>query len=226
MGNYSIELDELSALGAPRYLMFAEGPSEVGLINSYLTTIDAKSNVIRVLCFRGASKMSSFITTFIKTVIPSQTELAAIEGIGLIADSETDPSARIDSVIQCAKLLGFDGEGKELRNNYRCKKHNRRFAFSFSPGQTVRGRIEDLVVKEISSDGLFDCINDFYSCIEFAINSTFNSKALVQMYISAKTNSSVAGVKFACENGLFDVTNDAYQGHRATIDFSFKWIST
>jgi hypothetical protein len=218
MANYFIELGELKTLGIPPILFFAEGPSEVGLINSYLTRLGADEHSIKILCFKGASKMPSFVRTFLKTIAPSQSELATIEGIGLIADSETDPSARIDSVIQCAKLFGFDGGGKELRERFRCKKGDRRFAFSLSPGEKVTGRIEDLVIDEVRKNELFGCIELSVPCIEATTGRGLDRKALVQMYISAMANTSISGVKYAFENGIFDVSDDVYQHHRATID--------
>ena len=114
-------------------VFFAEGEAEVGLLEACLMSVQANPDTTTILCFKGIAKMRGNAETFVKFLAPRQEDLNRIVGVGLIANSESDPDSRIDAIIECAKAFGFKRCGRDLRDRGMHEHGGRRFAFRCRP---------------------------------------------------------------------------------------------
>lgn len=213
---YFIDGFDLRAKPETIHLLLAEGPSEVGFMTRYLSQIDADVASTSIICFKGVSRIVGHTRTIVKLLGPGTVE--RLRGIGIMADSDTNPEGRIDTVIDCAKAFGFPRSGKDLHDTGKHEQEGRVFAYSLSPSRSREGSIEDLILDEVISDPMTACISDSCNCIASVSGLEVNKKAKVQMFISAKMNSSMAGVQHAFAAGLFDVNHEVWHEHRKMID--------
>jgi hypothetical protein len=215
-------LEAFSLDGKPKAtrVFLAEGKSEVGFIEKYLSRLNVDPLTTAVLCFRGLSRTHGHSQTLAKLLAKSPGGgLERIKGIGLMADADTNPNARVDLVIECAKAFGFEKSANSLRSSARYEHQGRRFSFALSPGLNQQGNIETCIVSEIGPTPLFACVQAGVPCFERAIGQTLTDKAKVQMFISAKSNGSMAGVQNAFEASYFDVEHAVYDASRAMIRY-------
>ena len=162
--------------------------------------------------------MSGHTKTIVKFINPQM--LQQLQAIGVIADCENEPKGRIDFIIECARAFGFDKSGSDLSKTGRHVVGNRKFALSVSPAPGRKGRIETLILEEISENGTMKCISKSFDCISKANKGrAVDEKAQVQMFISASMNNSMAGIRQAFLAKVLDVTNKAYKAHFDMVRF-------
>jgi hypothetical protein len=199
-------------------LFLAEGLSEVGFLESALALRGADDNLVTILCFQGIDRMAAHARSIVKFIAPEVLE--KLVGIGLIADSESDPSARLAAIIDCAKAFSFPKCAADLLATGKHVDGDRKFAASLSPALSKQGRIETLILDEISPTATMQCILASLPCIVAANNQrSVDQKAQVQMYISAAINNSMAGIRQAFLASLFKVTHPTYATHLTMVDF-------
>jgi hypothetical protein len=218
MAEYFVEGFDLNKKKATNILFLAEGLPEVGFLEAALKLRKASADTTTILCFRGIDKMGRHANTIVKFIDPQTVQ--ALQGVGIIADSENSPKGRIDSVIECAKSFLFPKCAADLKVTGRHTDGNRKFAVSLSPALDQQGRIETLILQEISPKETMKCICASFECISKANNGRdVDDKAKVQMYISAVMNNSMAGIRQGFSGGLFSVVDKAYSAHLAMVDF-------
>jgi hypothetical protein len=143
-----------------------------------------------------------------------------LEAIGVIADCDNSPNGRLDTIVNCGKAFGFESCRNDLFASGRHVDGNRRLGVSLSPRLGIEGRIEGLILREKAEDETMKCVSQSLECISNANGRRpVDEKAQVQMFISAVTNSSMAGIRQAFGAGTFDVTHTAYAEHLALVDF-------
>ena len=204
----------LESKPATTHLFLAEGEAEVGLIEAYLTSIAAPEPATTILCFAGVNRIAPQSAELAKFISKSPDKIV---GIGLLADADDNPQGRVDVTINVAKSFGFK-KGGALNTNSVSVEDGRTFAFFISPGPNQNGRIEDTILGEIGASQLFGCVGAAFPCIEEQTGAPVNSKASVQMFISARMNNSMAGILHAFRAAVFDVQHEAYAGPRTMID--------
>jgi hypothetical protein len=214
---YFINERDINKKPRTTHLFLAEGEAEVGLIESCLKSLGTDPETCTILCFKGVNKMKGRAETFVKFLVPGIGDITNLRGVGLIADSDTNPSGRIDTVIECAKAFGFSRSGTDLRERGVHQDGNRVFAFSLSPSNLTQGRIEDIILQEVSNTPIMQCISNSLPCLGNATGTNIDTKAQVQMYISAKSNNSMAGLRHAFAAGMFDIQHPAYAVHMQTV---------
>ncbi len=126
--------------------------------------------------------------------------------------------ARTGLVIECAKALGFPKSAESLRENGKCEVAGRKFRFALSPSNSEAGNLETLILRELRDTALFKCVELSIPCIAKQDASDVSGKAKVQMYLSAKSNSSMAGVRHAFRGRYFDVKHESYKDARSMVD--------
>ena len=199
-------------------LFLAKGYSEVGYIETVLSLRMADPETTTILCFKGVDRMSGHARTIVKFLSPQMLE--QLRAIGVLADCEDNPKGRIDVIIECGKAFGFKNCASDLAKTSRHSANGRKFALSVSPAPGRNGRIETLILQEKSQDATMRCISDSLPCISAANNGrSVDEKAIVQMFISASMNNSMAGIAHAFRGSLFDVNHQAYQNHIAMVDY-------
>jgi hypothetical protein len=205
----------------PTHLFLAEGNSEVGLLESLLSIEGADPSTCSIYCFGGLSRLGTQAKQ-VFNVLSIDGGLSRVVSIGLLADAEQDRQSRIISVISAAIAFGFTGANTTLRHENDLSEGGRFFSFFLSPAVSENGRIEDLVLREIRTEPLFDCIRSQMSCIESLTGSAIDSKALVQIFISLKHNSSICGIKSAFAARVLDAEADAYDPVRRFVRKSLE----
>jgi hypothetical protein len=218
MAGYALANFDLKPKPQTSRLFLAEGDSEVGYIEAALTLRGADPAVTTILCFKGINKMAGHAQTIAKFLKPGM--MQQLIAIGVLADCENDPNGRLRAVIECGKAFGFPNCATDMTDTGRHSANGRKFAVSLSPAPGAQGRIEALVRLEKSQDATMGCIGGSLGCIEAANHGRqVDEKAIVQMFISAAMNSSIAGIGHAFRAGLFDVTHAAYKNHLGMIDY-------
>jgi hypothetical protein len=218
MPEYFLEKLDLNRKPNTSRLFLAEGFSEVGYIEAALSKRGADPNTATILCFAGVSKMVGHTKTIVKLLDPQR--LQQLRGVGVMADCENNPNNRVSTIIECAKAFGFQKCATDLIKDGQHTDNERRFALSLSPNSQTPGRIETLILQEKSKDATMECIIGSLDCISQANNGrTVDQKAIVQMFISAAMNSSMAGIRHAFGAALFDPSHNAYKHHAAMVDF-------
>ena len=157
--------------------------------------------------------------TLVKLIEKGPHGLDQLRGVGVMGDSEDNPSGQLDVAIQIATSLGFSRPAKDLRDAQQCERNGRRFCVALSPSHQRQGRIEDLIVEEVSTDPAYQCLELGFSCIEGLNNAPVDAKARVQMFISAKANSSLAGIRHAFGAKIFNPNATAYSAARSMVDY-------
>ena len=213
--SYYIEGFDLAKKPLTSKLFLDEGLAEVGFLEAALRLRDADVERVTILCFQGISKMKGKSETIVKLLAPDV--LVQLRAIGVMADAEQDPGARISTIIECAKAFSFPKCAKDLSETGRHEYEGRLFAFSLSPSAKKAGRLEDLILKEVAGDAVSNCINLSLPCFEKE-HQVLNEKAKVQMYISAAMNTSMAGIRNAFAAGLFYPADAAYSHHLDMVD--------
>lgn len=218
MPGYFIEEFDLRTKPNTTRLFLAEGHAEVGFLEAELARRSASPDAHTILCFQGVQRLHEHSNTIVKLIDP--VVLQKIVAFGVLADSEDNPDGRLASVIDCAKAFGFERAARDLSTSGQYSDGKKRFAVSLSPSIGKTGRIETLVLQEISSHGTMKCILESLPCITRANNGrTVDEKAQVQMFISAAMNNSFAGIRRAFVGGLFDSRHAAYERHVAMVDY-------
>jgi hypothetical protein len=218
MPDYFLSDFDLNEKPKTSRLFLAEGFSEVGYIEAALKLRNADPNAATILCFKGVNKMVGHSRTIVKFLDPQR--LGQLQAIGVMADCENDPDGRVDTIIDCGKAFGFARCATDLVKTGSHSANGRKFALSLSPARGKNGRIKALILQEKAQDATMKCISDSLACISDAnTGRPVDQKAIVQMFISAAMNNSMAGIGHAFRAALLDVTHQAYQHHLAMVDF-------
>jgi hypothetical protein len=200
-------------------LFLAEGYAELGFLNRELSLRKVSNSDVGVYCFKGLVKLSTHRETLINILDTERGDLREIECFGLLADSEVDCVGRRDASISLFKDLEFTKCAQDIVSTGKYNKNMRRVALSLSPSNSINGRIEDLIIEEISKHSHYDkCFSSFHECINDFSGKPLDQKAIVQIYISS-VKSDLCGVGRAFESGILDVRDSAYANHQSMIDF-------
>jgi uncharacterized protein DUF3226 len=219
MASYYCDNFDLTKKPATTHLFLAEGEAEVGFIDEYLKTRNPGLKETTILCFKGLGNVRDKTDTLAKLIEKGPSGLDQLRGIGVMGDAETNPSGQLDVAIQIATSLGFSRPAKDIRDTQQCERNGRRFGVALSPSHQVEGRIENLILQGISGDPFFQCLELAFGCIEGVSDSSVDAKAQVQMFISAKANSSLAGIRHAFHTGIFNPSAQPYSTARSMIDY-------
>lgn len=218
MPSYYCSKFDLTTKPDTTHLFLAEGEAEVGFIDEYLKIIAPNFAATTILCFKGLGNVRDKTDTLAKLIEKGPNGLDQLRGIGVMGDAEDNPTGQLDVAIQIATSLGFSRPAKDVRETLQCERNGRRFGVALSPSHERRGRIEDLIIEEVSIDPVFKCLEDSFSCIEAVKEASVDAKARVQMFISAKANSSLAGIRHAFGAKIFDPNAKPYAAARSMID--------
>jgi hypothetical protein len=222
MGSYYLEKFNLALKPATTHLFLAEGEAEAVFMDVYLGLRGADPETTTVLCFRGLGNVASHVASIVKLIEKDRAGVGSLRGVGVLTDAENDPAARIDAAIHMANSLGFLHPAKDIRAQQKCERDGRRFAVSLSPANDQLGRIEHLVLQEVSTYEGFACLEPAFECLENLSGTAVDAKAKVQMFISAGANSSLAGIHRAFSAKILDPMALAYAAHRTMIDYALE----
>jgi hypothetical protein len=219
MASYYCNKFDLTTKPGTTHLFLAEGESEVGFIDEYLKSTGPNLDATTILCFKGLGNVRDKTDTLVKLIEKGPSGLDQLRGIGVMGDTEDNPSGQLDVAIQIATSLGFSRPAKDVRDTQQCERNGRRFCVALSPSHQRPGRIEDLIVEEISTNPAFQCLELGFSCIEGLNDTPVDAKARVQMFISAKANSNLAGIRHAFGAKIFGPSAAAYSTARSMVDY-------
>lgn len=216
---YCVNVPDLPKKPHTKFLFLVEGRAEEALIDTHLKRLSVAQEEAAIICFEGTKRIADVARTLKKIIDVNFQQNNEIRSLGFLGDSELDPSSRIDAYFKAAKDLGFDQVGRILRDVGRQEFEGKKVAISLSPGNNTNGRIEDLVLQEIHRTEMFNCISSIVECLQSAGHYKLDNKALVQMFISASHNTSLAGIGRAFSAGVFNSSHAAYACHTEMIDY-------
>lgn len=219
MASYYCSKFDLTTRPGTTHLFLAEGEAEVGFIDEYLKSVGPDFGATTILYFKGLRNVRDKTDTLVKLIEKGPSGLDQLRGVGVMGDAEDNPSGQLDVAIQIATSLGFSRPATDIRDTQQCERNGRRFCVALSPSHQGKGRIEDLIVAEVSTDPVFQCLEDGFSCIEALNAKPVDLKARVQMFISAKANGSLAGIRHAFGAKIFDPGAQPYAAARSMIDY-------
>ena len=219
MPSYYCNTFDLTSKPATTHLFLAEGEAEVGFIEQYLQALQPSFDTTTILCFKGLGNVRDKTDTLVKLIEKGPSNLDQLRGIGVMGDAESNPAGQLDVAIQIATSLGFSRPAKSIRDAQQCEMNGRRFCVALSPSHQQNGRLEDLIMQEVAADPVFQCLEDSFDCIEASNDISVDPKARVQMFISAKANSSLAGIRHAFGAGIFSSSAQPYSTARSMIDY-------
>jgi hypothetical protein len=219
MASYYCSKFDLTSKPTTTHLFLAEGEAEVGFIDQHLQAIQPNFAATTILCFKGLGNVRGKTDTLVKFIEKGSNNLDQLRGIGVMGDAESNPAGQLDVAIQMATSLGFSHPAKPIRDTRQCESNGRRFCVALSPSHNQKGRLEDLIIQEVSTDPVFQCLESGFTCIEALNNKPVEPKARVLMFISAKANSSLAGIRHAFGAGILNSGAQPYAPARAMIDY-------
>ncbi len=207
---YARDKISLSGQDSPSVVFLAEGKPEWLFVDKVLEKFDAPIQDCVVLLLRGYTDLEKKIG-----LILEEDNSDNISSLGIMLDANNVPDRRLRKAANALRRAGFPSDENELRDGGICADGARRTSVFLSPGQGRKGRIEDLVIEEIRTTDLFDCVSGFKVCVE-GVPCQIDDKGVVQTYISARTGN-LCGVGRAFQKGVLDINHDAYRTARIFV---------
>ncbi|MES0042365.1 DUF3226 domain-containing protein [Mesorhizobium sp. M0091] len=200
-------------------LFLAEGLSEVGFIEAYLTSRGVPVEDILLVCFEGIGKLAGGVDTLLKLINDNGQPISRFSHVGVYVDAEADPVGRRQAVANAAQKFGFSAQASQgLLGALTHDENGRRFAFHMAPNNGSSGKIEDMIVAEIDGSNLSGCMNAYEECLAHEQAIALTSKAKSQIYVISRRNSDAAGIGRAFTDGTLKVDHGAYAAFRTSID--------
>ncbi len=207
---YAREKISLSGQFSPSTVFLAEGKAEWLFIDKVLKASDASMRDCVVFLLEGYTGLENKIRLLLWEENSNN-----ISSLGIMLDANNVPDQRLRKAANALKRAGFPSNENELRDGGICADGARRTSVFLSPGQGRKGRIEDLIIEEIRTTDLFDCVSGFKACVE-GVRCQIDDKGVVQTYISARAGD-LCGVGRAFQKGVLDINHDAYRTARIFV---------
>ncbi len=195
----------------PSRLYIGEGETEAYFIDKFLSLRNASPLENCVLCIRGLSRFQKKLE-----VISKQDNFRFVESLCFMLDAEDSPNGRLDAIIDGCRRMGFI-ELRNIETTGIYTKNGKSLGVIVSPGTGERGRIEDLILQEISAKEEYSCIQRYVECLASDNSKTLDAKSVVQTYISA-INGGLCGAGRAFQAGILDPMDSAYGSASNIID--------
>jgi uncharacterized protein DUF3226 len=205
MGNYFCNVNDWKLRGNrnPSIIFLCEGESETEFVDKWLTNRDEDSNNIWIYCFRGLSKIREKISILIK-----EPNFTNVNTVCIFLDAEDNYEARKDSVRSMLRRLGFPHSNINSIPWVEEREGKKSCVF-ISPNMEENGRIENIVIEEISgSTEIYNCIETYRDCLSNNGILDFDEKKFVNTYIVSHQVGIGLGAAFKA--GIFDVNNRVY----------------
>jgi hypothetical protein len=184
-------------------LFLAEGASEVGLVRAILESVHGVN--ADIFDVRGEKNL--------KTVLLALSDKLggwdnAIRSIGIVFDANEDQGSKMASITSALTQTGFEFDPGNLDENGICRKGNMPIGVFISPGNGGPGRIETMILTEIRSSSINECLDGFAGCVVARTTVNLSEKGLVQAYLGGRNAAHGIGVAF--EKGVLDINHEAY----------------
>ena len=200
----------ISGTFAPSIVFLAEGASELLFIDKVLQHLNVSVADCAVFLLEGYQQLEDKIRN-----IKKEPNFHAVCSLGVMLDADRYPDRRLRKTANALGLANFPSDENVLKNNRVCSRGQKKAGVFLSPGNGQRGRIENLVIDEIRTTEIFECLSNFGECTE-GTSGQLDDKGLVQCYISARAGDR-CGLGRAFEAGILDVNHNAYAGARRFV---------
>jgi hypothetical protein len=187
------------------FLLFAEGNSEEGLLKAALRQLGRVDAT--VLNIRGINRFKTVLQSYF-----GGTEQPDLGGIGILFDAEqAGYAARLTSLCDILARFGIDVDRPAIEAGSISTGGTYRVGIFVSPDNRSPGRIEQLVLQEVRSSDVAQCVDQLAECWLGAAGKAIDEKGLAQVYISGRSGD-VCGIGTAFDKGTLDIANGAYSG--------------
>ena len=204
---------EKITLAGQRYekIFLAEGLAEALFFDTLFTKNNFDENEYCVFCFKGISNL-----TYSLKILCSEPEFDHVKSLGIMIDADDNPKGRMDSTLRYLHHYDLSDENFVLEENTIFEYKGRRIGIFISPGMGKEGRIETMIVEEIATKKEYDCILEYFNCLNERHHINLDEKAIVQIYISLK-KSDLCGTGRGFEAGIFDIEHIIYESAVTTF---------
>jgi hypothetical protein len=198
---------ETITLAGHRYakIFLAEGLAEALFLNTLFTRKNFDENEYCVFCIKGISNLGTSLK-----YLCSETEFDQVKSLGIMIDADDNPKGRMDSVLNHLNNHDLSDENFDLKENTVFEYNERQIGIFISPGEGKKGRIETIIVEELSTKKEYECISEYINCLSERCHNTLDEKAIVQIYISSK-KSDLCGTGRGFEAMILDIDHKTYE---------------
>jgi hypothetical protein len=155
----------------------------------------------------------------LKTVLGALAEAVesgiSLRCLGIVFDANADAAVKLGSIAAALTNAGFDFNAAALDSHGIYGGGAMPIGVFISPGGGASGRIETMILREISDTPAQPCIETFAKCVDLAEARRLDEKGLVQVYLGSF--SAAHGVAVAFEKALFDIRHTTYDAVREMV---------
>jgi hypothetical protein len=120
--------------------------------------------------------------------------------LGIVFDANADHRAKLDSIANALIASGFDIDIKKLDQNGIYTAGNLPMGIFISSGNGHSGRIETMILKEVTDSTVQSCVKSFAQCVKQEGGREIDEKGLVQAYLG--THNALHGIAVAFEKKI------------------------
>ena len=187
---------------APR-IFLAEGASEAYFLNKLLEKLGRSADEYVVFCYGGNNGLPAALKSLSSNEIFSE-----VTKIGVMTDADDNSEIVRESVLNEFRKIGYIDSKTEM-NEGLARHDGRTLGVFVTPEGNSVGRIETMIMNEISGKNEILCINQLRQCLEEKAGNSLTDKAICQIFISIKKDN-LCGVGRAFDMGIFDINDPAY----------------
>lgn len=188
---------------APKVFL-AEGDAEAFFLEAVFRHHDYPRHEYAVFCYGG----NKFLDIALKT-LQGDKLFPDVTALGIMTDADNNPDGRKNSVLNHCRNINYIGPRTRLGTSGIASFGGRKLGLFVSPGGGKKGRIEDLVKKEIANNPEHPCIEAFSDCLNGVTGDSLSEKAVAQVFITSR-NDTLCGVGRAFEARILDINDPAY----------------
>lgn len=196
----------------PTALIFAEGWAEACFLEKWLAKGPHDPQKVAIVLVGGdVGRLKNVFAN-----LAQDENFDAVVGFGFFYDAERGAASQTIQVIE-SLLAKHDiiAKGTKLAGGSQ-DINGKKIGIFVSPDNKSPGWIEDIVLHEIATTDLKDCLDQFSALVHVATRQAVHSKTITQAFIGIRTPG-VCGTGHGFNNGQLDVMHPAYEAIRSAI---------
>lgn len=208
-----IEQNKPAIISRP-YLLAGEGKDEVRFFTAILHALGLFE--VQVEDYKGKEKLRGYLET-----LPTRSGFVGLKTLVIVRDADDNPVGASQSLADSVSRLKGQLESKSPPVGV-C-----RIETLVLPGEGKPGALEDVVLKSIPKEAIWNCITAFFECRDGLDPETFpkhtpaeRAKAQVHVWLSAQKRPNLR-LGEAAEAGLIDWSSPAFNELRAFLESAF-----
>ncbi len=200
---------DFNALPTRARLLLAEGSSEVGLLEAIVAELRIERTV--VFDVKGERQLG----TVLKALSLEAESRELLSCLGIVFDANADCGAKLTSIAAILRSNGFDFDEAQVDQYGIYAGPRLPIGIFVSPGQGRSGRIEHMILEEVASSSVGECIDQLAMCVGRSVGRALDEKGRVQAYLASFN--AAHGVAVAFEKRILNIRHQAYADAREMV---------